>query len=181
MERKRVPKLKRKAQEDKNQECVERRPPTRVQRKAGSAEVKLNAILERVAQQLMQESRFFPFIQPAADVARDYLQYVQQPMDLNTMRAKAARWQYRSRAEFEADLELIVSNCHTYNTQRGQNLSLEPAARELQERGVASLAANAEALANIEDQLVSDEQDYKQQQQQWLLARLRKGMGPAQP
>ncbi|PSR90897.1 hypothetical protein BD289DRAFT_481439 [Coniella lustricola] len=51
--------------------------------------------------------------------APDYYSVIKQPMDLGTMTKKLKQLQYKSKADFVADLNLIWDNCLRYN----QNLS----------------------------------------------------------
>ncbi|KAJ3520663.1 hypothetical protein NM688_g9130 [Phlebia brevispora] len=46
----------------------------------------------------------------------DYYDIISQPMDLQTMLRKVKQKQYKSKREFEDDLDLIWSNCFTYNS-----------------------------------------------------------------
>ena len=43
-------------------------------------------------------------------------QVIKNPMDLGTMTKKMKALQYKSKDEFTQDLDLIWSNCLTYNT-----------------------------------------------------------------
>ncbi|KAG0701178.1 hypothetical protein DFH29DRAFT_990202 [Suillus ampliporus] len=56
------------------------------------------------------------FLKPVAksDVP-DYLDVIANPMDLQTMLKKVKSKQYKSKREFSDDLDLIWSNCFTYN------------------------------------------------------------------
>ncbi|KAJ1882856.1 hypothetical protein H4R99_001976 [Coemansia sp. RSA 1722] len=50
-----------------------------------------------------------------AEEAPDYFEVITEPMDLGTVRQKVESYQYRSLAEFEHDLGLVVDNCMKYN------------------------------------------------------------------
>ncbi|KZP04902.1 Bromodomain-containing protein, partial [Athelia psychrophila] len=56
------------------------------------------------------------FLKPVAraDVP-DYYEVIQTPMDLATMGRKVKQKTYKSKREFRDDLDLIWSNCWTYN------------------------------------------------------------------
>nr|GAT46682.1 SAGA complex protein [Mycena chlorophos] len=45
----------------------------------------------------------------------DYYDVIRNPMDLQTMLKKVKQRQYKHKAEFKADLDLIWNNCFTYN------------------------------------------------------------------
>ncbi|KIY67539.1 hypothetical protein CYLTODRAFT_490531 [Cylindrobasidium torrendii FP15055 ss-10] len=52
----------------------------------------------------------------------DYTTIITDPMDFGTMQKKARAKGYRSKAEFNADLEKIWRNCYMYNTTEGHHL-----------------------------------------------------------
>lgn len=58
----------------------------------------------------------FPFHNPVnRKVEKTYYEVIRSPMDLSTIYKKAEDCVYQSRAEFMADIELMVSNCEKYN------------------------------------------------------------------
>mmetsp|Transcript_27704 Transcript_27704/g.42163 ORF Transcript_27704/g.42163 Transcript_27704/m.42163 type:complete len:203 (+) Transcript_27704:1528-2136(+) len=60
-----------------------------------------------------------PFEKPVdSTVYRDYLQYVQTPMDLETIERKIKAGSYETPEDFEYDVHLIFRNCEAYNTPR---------------------------------------------------------------
>lgn len=52
---------------------------------------------------------------PKLDQAPDYLDVIKKPMDLGTIESNLKKGRYRSGAEFEADVNLVWSNCFKYN------------------------------------------------------------------
>ncbi|TDL22893.1 hypothetical protein BD410DRAFT_897775 [Rickenella mellea] len=54
----------------------------------------------------------------------DYYEIITNPMDLQTMLKKVKQKHYKSKREFQDDLELIWSNCFVYNTGDGHPLRL---------------------------------------------------------
>ncbi|AEO68009.1 uncharacterized protein THITE_76578 [Thermothielavioides terrestris NRRL 8126] len=54
--------------------------------------------------------------------APDYYNFIKQPMDLGTMTKKLKNLQYKSKAEFVYDLNLIWDNCLKYNQDMGHPL-----------------------------------------------------------
>ncbi|KAK0725399.1 hypothetical protein B0H67DRAFT_483113 [Lasiosphaeris hirsuta] len=54
--------------------------------------------------------------------APDYYNFIKQPMDLGTMTKKLKGLQYKSKAEFVTDLNLIWDNCLKYNQDMGHPL-----------------------------------------------------------
>ncbi|OSC97569.1 Bromodomain-domain-containing protein, partial [Trametes coccinea BRFM310] len=73
------------------------------------------------------------FLKPVSKTeVPDYYDIIQNPMDLQTMLKKVKQRQYKSKKEFKDDLDLIWSNCFTYNATevsvavsgRGSNTSL---------------------------------------------------------
>lgn len=63
--------------------------------------------------------------------APDYLDFVEHPMDLSTMRDKARRLIYKNREEFRHDMYQIAYNAHLYNDRR--NPGIPPLADQLLE------------------------------------------------
>lgn len=58
----------------------------------------------------------WPFIDPVQEsFAPAYYDIIQRPMDISTVEVKVQEAMYRSKAKFEADMELIFSNCMEYN------------------------------------------------------------------
>ncbi|KAM6502915.1 hypothetical protein JOM56_002892 [Amanita muscaria] len=83
------------------------------------------------------------FLKPVArsDVP-DYYDFIANPMDLQTMLKKVKQKQYKSKREFQDDLDLIWCNCFTYNA--AENHPLRQCAKRLK--------AKAESLLrNITD------------------------------
>ncbi|KAI0343585.1 hypothetical protein BDW22DRAFT_1356046 [Trametopsis cervina] len=54
----------------------------------------------------------------------DYYDVIHSPMDLQTMQRKVKQKQYKSKREFQDDLDLIWSNCLTYNATDNHPLRL---------------------------------------------------------
>ncbi|KAJ4471549.1 SAGA complex protein [Lentinula aciculospora] len=83
------------------------------------------------------------FLKPVlkAEVA-DYYEVISNPMDFQSMGKKLKARQYKSKKEFKDDLDLIWSNCCTYNSTEGHHLP--KAARRLK-------AKADKLLANITD------------------------------
>ena len=52
-------------------------------------------------------------VDPVRDMCPDYLSVIREPMDLGTIRKKMAK--YASKGEFLKDMDLVFSNCKTYN------------------------------------------------------------------
>ena len=65
-------------------------------------------------------------------IAPDYYTIIKRPMDLTTMRKGIAKNKYSDPKAFEADLDLILSNCETYNEP---NCKLVEWGRDLIRRG----------------------------------------------
>ncbi|KAI0087073.1 hypothetical protein BDY19DRAFT_955929 [Irpex rosettiformis] len=66
-----------------------------------------------------------PFLKPVskAEVA-DYYDYITNPMDFQTMQRKVKQKAYKSKREFQDDLDLIWSNCFTYNALENHPIRL---------------------------------------------------------
>ncbi|KAF4620397.1 hypothetical protein D9613_001187 [Agrocybe pediades] len=70
------------------------------------------------------------FLKPVSRVeVPDYYDVIQNPMDFQTMQKKVKQKQYKSKREFKDDLDLIWSNCLTYNA--AENHPLRPCVKRL--------------------------------------------------
>ncbi|OTB03753.1 hypothetical protein M426DRAFT_23482 [Hypoxylon sp. CI-4A] len=56
-------------------------------------------------------------VRPAEDGVPDYLDKIETPMDLGTIKAKMDRKEYQNEQEFLTDVRLIFSNCFTYHKE----------------------------------------------------------------
>ncbi|KAK2720517.1 bromodomain-containing protein 3-like [Artemia franciscana] len=75
----------------------------------------------------------WPFYKPVdADLLglSDYHQIIKKPMDLGTVKTNLDRGEYKSAAEFAADVRLVFSNCYRYNPPEHDVVTM---ARKLQE------------------------------------------------
>ncbi|KAK0625271.1 hypothetical protein B0T17DRAFT_590894 [Bombardia bombarda] len=75
--------------------------------------------LEKVLSELKAHTEFStPFLNRVNKRdAPDYYNFIKQPMDLGTMTKKLKSLQYKSKADFVADLNLIWDNCLRYNQE----------------------------------------------------------------
>ncbi|KIH89083.1 transcriptional activator SPT7 [Sporothrix brasiliensis 5110] len=80
--------------------------------------------LDKVLSELKAHTEYStPFLQRVNKrEAPDYHLYVKQPMDLGTMTKKLKGLQFKSKAEFVADLNLVWDNCLKYNRDAGHPL-----------------------------------------------------------
>ncbi|KAF9476670.1 hypothetical protein BDN70DRAFT_882134 [Pholiota conissans] len=70
------------------------------------------------------------FLKPVSKAeVPDYYDVIQNPMDFQTMLKKVKQKQYKSKREFKDDLDLIWSNCLTYNA--AENHPLRPCVKRL--------------------------------------------------
>ncbi|XP_026221386.1 bromodomain-containing protein 1-like isoform X2 [Anabas testudineus] len=77
-----------------------------------------NILLRAVLSQLQEKDQYSIFAQPVnIKEVPDYLDHIKKPMDFSTMRKHIDAHGYRSLEEFEADFNLIISNCMTYNAK----------------------------------------------------------------
>ncbi|TDZ47210.1 Bromodomain testis-specific protein [Colletotrichum trifolii] len=53
-------------------------------------------------------------VDPAEDGVPDYFDKIKKPMDLNTIKAKMGKGEYKTEDEFAADVRQIFENCYTY-------------------------------------------------------------------
>lgn len=74
--------------------------------------------LKNVLDQLQEKDSGNIFAQPVdLKEVPDYLDYIKQPMDFSTMRQKLKCHKYFTLEDFEADFQLIINNCMTYNAK----------------------------------------------------------------
>jgi len=100
------------------------------------------ADLNQLLTDLNKHPDSWPFHQPVTRAeAPDYHQVIKQPMDLGTIKYKLNTIQYKNSEEFIEDLQLIFTNCYTYNNEDadeykcGRNLS-QNAERQLRKLGL---------------------------------------------
>ncbi|KAL1212995.1 Transcription initiation factor TFIID subunit 1 [Cardamine amara subsp. amara] len=105
--------------------------PQPKRRKKG--EVGLANILERIVDTLrLKEEVSRLFLKPVSKKeAPDYLDHVERPMDLSTIRDKVRKMEYRDREQFRHDVWQIKYNAHIYND--GRNPGIPPLADQLLE------------------------------------------------
>ncbi|CAK9302809.1 unnamed protein product [Gordionus sp. m RMFG-2023] len=110
--------------------------------------VTLSSLLERVLNEMRELPDTQPFIHPVnVKVVPDYYQFVEKPMDLQTMRAKLHKRKYRSREDFLADTTQIVENSRIYN---GLNHPITRTAENMLELCVTRLAEKDERFMKLE-------------------------------
>eukprot|EP00736_Rhodelphis_marinus_P012631 Rmarinus@m.6234 len=96
--------------------------------------------LQRMLAKLMRNKNASAFNQPVdIDLYPDYYRLIAHPMDFSTIRGKVQTKAYQSLKSFFSDIQLVFSNCRTYNLPGSeiweQSIALEEvfqaAAREL--------------------------------------------------
>ncbi|XP_061578163.1 bromodomain-containing protein 1-like isoform X2 [Cololabis saira] len=92
-----------------------------------------NILLRAVLSQLQEKDHYSIFAQPVSiKEVPDYLDHVKIPMDFSTMRKRIDAHCYRSLDDFEADFNLIIANCMTYNAK---DTFFYKAAQRMQDHG----------------------------------------------
>ncbi|WVQ98831.1 hypothetical protein IAU59_005962 [Kwoniella sp. CBS 9459] len=90
---------------------------------AGKSSSKSNAdaffdSLEKIVNELKSTPESVAFQKPVSKRdAPDYYEVIKKPMDLTTVLRNVKARKYKSKADFESDLNLIWSNCFEYNSQ----------------------------------------------------------------
>ncbi|KAL3225002.1 hypothetical protein MRX96_026190 [Rhipicephalus microplus] len=96
--------------------------PTELERLRQQEEATLRELrlfLRDILTKLMRDRRYTMFAKPVdASEVPDYLEVIQQPMDLETMMVKIDLHKYQTVAQFLQDIELICSNALEYNPDR---------------------------------------------------------------
>uniref|UniRef100_A0A3P8TUH1 Bromodomain containing 1b n=1 Tax=Amphiprion percula TaxID=161767 RepID=A0A3P8TUH1_AMPPE len=92
-----------------------------------------NILLRAVLGQLQEKDQYSIFAQPVSiKEVPDYLDHIKNPMDFSTMRKRIDAHSYRNLEEFEADFNLIITNCMTYNAK---DTFFYKAAQRMQDHG----------------------------------------------
>ena len=77
---------------------------------------RLYQVLRSVLNDLKKHPASWPFLTPVDGTeVPDYYDIITSPMDVSTMESKLESEKYGSVSDFAADVNLIVSNCKTYN------------------------------------------------------------------
>lgn len=114
-------------------------------------EVGLANILERIVETLRgRQEVSYLFLKPVTKKeAPDYLDIIDKPMDLSTIREKVRRMEYKNREDFRHDVWQITFNAHRYNDRR--NPQIPPLADQLLELCDYLLNENDESLTEAEE------------------------------
>ncbi|XP_024189416.1 transcription initiation factor TFIID subunit 1 isoform X3 [Rosa chinensis] len=122
--------------------------PSTKRRRGG--EVGLANILEHIVETLKDRIEVsYLFLKPVSKKeAPDYLNFVERPMDLSTIREKVRKMEYKSREQFRHDVAQITINAHLYND--GRNPGIPPLADQLLEICDYMLIENDESLTEAE-------------------------------
>ncbi|XP_008280391.1 bromodomain-containing protein 1-like isoform X2 [Stegastes partitus] len=92
-----------------------------------------NILLRAVLSQLQEKDQYSIFAQPVSiKEVPDYLDHIKNPMDFSTMRKHIDTHRYRTLEEFEADFNLIIANCMSYNAK---DTFFYKAAQRMQDHG----------------------------------------------
>lgn len=119
-------------------------------------QVGLANILESIVETLKDNHGVsYLFLKPVTKKeAPDYLDYIQRPMDLSTIKEKVRRLEYKSREDFRHDVWQITFNAVRYNT--GRNPGIPPLAEQLLELCDFLLEDNARELDEAEEGIELD-------------------------
>ncbi|XP_048127955.1 transcription initiation factor TFIID subunit 1 isoform X4 [Rhodamnia argentea] len=114
-------------------------------------EVGLANILERIVETLRgRQEVSYLFLKPVTKKeAPDYLDIIDKPMDLSTIREKVRRMEYKNREDFRHDVWQITFNAHKYND--GRYPGIPPLADQLLELCDYLLNENDESLTEAEE------------------------------
>ncbi|KAF5731919.1 transcription initiation factor TFIID subunit 1 isoform X1 [Tripterygium wilfordii] len=126
---------------------VEYAPPTKRHR---GGEVGLANILELIVEALKGRLDVsYLFLKPVSKKeAPDYLDIIDRPMDLATIKEKVRRMEYKSVGDFRHDVSQITYNAHKYND--GRNPGIPPLADQLLELCDGLLEEHHEGLLEAE-------------------------------
>lgn len=134
------------------------RPPAMLRPEEPRA--KLSRLLGYIVRVLKTLPGVEPFLQPVNRRAfPDYAEVISEPIDLGIVERKVAGYEYPSAADFMADIDLLVNNCHKYCEGRFFDLpevanSIRATASDLADKLADELrAAEAEARELEDDPL----------------------------
>ncbi|MCL7041639.1 hypothetical protein MKW94_025685 [Papaver nudicaule] len=93
-------------------------------RRGGEGQVGLSNTLDEILDGLKNVPEVsYLFLKPVSKKeAPDYLDIIERPMDLSTIREKARRMEYKNRDEFRRDVWQITYNAHMYNAVRNPGI-----------------------------------------------------------
>ncbi|PON98287.1 Histone acetylase PCAF [Trema orientale] len=113
-------------------------------------EVGLANILEHIVETLKDRYEVsYLFLKPVSrKEAPDYLDIIERPMDLSTIKEKVRKMEYKSREQFRHDVWQIAYNAHRYND--GRNPGIPPLADQLLELCDYILNENDDSLTEAE-------------------------------
>lgn len=116
-------------------------------------QVELANILESIVENLKDKIEIsYLFLKPVTKKeAPDYLDIIDHPMDLSTIRGKVRNLEYKSREDFRHDVWQITFNAHLYN--EGRNPTIPPLADDLLELCDDLLLQRHEELSEAEEAL----------------------------
>ena len=102
--------------------------PTKI-RKRGNPSFELSTIFERIVNELMALQQAWPFFEPVSQIQfPNYYVMIQRPICFEEIKRNAKDFKYLSSEAFMDDVELIWTNCTTFN---GPNHPLSQIARAL--------------------------------------------------
>ena len=107
-------------------------------------------VLEHIVETLKDRYEVsYLFLKPVSKKeAPDYLDIIERPMDLSTIKEKVRKMEYKSREQFRHDVWQIAYNAHKYND--GRNPGIPPLADQLLELCDYILNENDESLTEAE-------------------------------
>jgi len=109
-----------------------------------------------IEDRLMKVEGSYPFHNPVnRKLQKNYYEMIQSPIDLSTMLKKVKEHRYQTRAEFEADVDLMAANCEQFN---GPNGILTHTVRRLVEVCRTALDEQAETIRHLEENVLAARQ-----------------------
>lgn len=74
--------------------------------------------LTKFVDKIIENDDCEPFRQPVdTEIYEDYLEFIDHPMDLGTVKDKLKKWQYLTAEDAAHDIALIWTNCMAYNEE----------------------------------------------------------------
>lgn len=108
----------------------------------------LSEIIQSVIKELFSVPFSVAFHRPVSlKKFPNYLSFIPNPIDLTTMKTKARNGEYKTYNEFISDVQLMNTNCNTYN---GPGHSLSKISSEMLDLAVGAYTKNKEAIDTLE-------------------------------
>ncbi|TPX39230.1 hypothetical protein SeMB42_g04418 [Synchytrium endobioticum] len=120
-------------------------------RRRANPQISFHKILENIIKALINKTSFYDFLQ--IPKIPGYNTIIHTPMTLEVMRDKISALKYKTIAQFQMDLELIVHNSTTYN---GADHHVTGMAKKLRDEGKSLILRERQQLFELEGEMAAE-------------------------